>query len=371
MSQRIILGADCFAELKEYLKEQNCKKVLLVCSNSFKKSFMMKDFHSLEAEYCIFSGFTPNPDYNEVCDGVKMFNDENCDAIIAAGGGSAIDVAKCIKLFCKMDAKKFFLDEEFADTKIPFVAIPTTAGTGSESTKFSVIYYKGEKQSVHHESIIPNIAVLEPKLLKTLPLYQKKCTLMDALCQAIESWWSVYSTEESKKYAKAAVELITEYGDEYIFENTDRATEKIMQASNLAGQAINITSTTAPHAMSYKITTLYGFPHGHSVAVSLLRVWDFMIKNPELCTDKRGKDYLMQTFFDIAKALNAKSPENAIEVFSDILKRYELSDPCSADRSADLKTLAGAVNVSRLKNNPVILSYEVLYGLYDLILKEG
>ncbi len=371
MAQKIISGPDSLLQIKRLLEDFNAKKFMLVCSNSFKRSFMMEGLTGMGIDYCIFSGFTPNPDYTEVCDGVDMFRNEDCDAIIAAGGGSAIDVAKSIKLFCKMDKNKFYLDEEPYDTRVPLIAIPTTAGTGSESTRFSVIYYKGEKQSVHHKSIIPDMAVLEAKFLKTLPDYQKKCTLMDALCQAVESWWSVNSDDESKKYAKEAVELIVKYGDEYIFENSDLSNEMIMKASNLAGQAINITATTAPHAMSYKLTTIYGFPHGHSVAVSLLRVWDYMLNHPELCSDKRGQEYLKDTFTDIAKSFGAENTEGAIKIFKNILEKYELNDPVSQDKAQDLKLLADGVNVSRLKNNPVSLSYEAIYGLYDSILKEG
>lgn len=371
MAQTIISAYDSCKEIEKILNAKGCKKYLLVCGSSFKNTFMMEYLQGLQTEFSVFSGFTPNPDYSEVCAGVAQFNNEDCDAIIAAGGGSAIDVAKCIKLFCRMNPTQNFLEQEFTDTKIPLIAVPTTAGTGSESTRFSVIYYKGEKQSVHHDNIVPDFAILEPRFLKTLPVYQKKCTMMDALCQAIESWWSVHSTDESKRYAKNAIELIVKYGDEYIFDNTDKAAEKIMQASNLAGQAINITATTAPHAMSYKLTSLYGLPHGHSVAISLLRVWNYMINHPELCTDKRGKDYLIKTFSDIGVSLGANSHQNPASVFGSILDKYKIADPVSQNKDRDLSVLASSVNVERLGNNPVSLSYDALCGLYDSILKEG
>lgn len=371
MNQTIISSTDAPNQISEFLNKNGCKKFLLVCGNSFKKSFMMEKLENLGIPFSVFSEFTPNPDYYEVCNGVSQFKNGGCDAVIAAGGGSAIDVAKCIKLFCKADTDKNFLKQEFSDTEVPLIAIPTTAGTGSESTRFAVIYFEGEKQSVHHDSILPDCAVLVPELLKSLPVYQKKCTMMDALCQAVESWWSVCSNDKCKILAKEAIELIVKYGDSYIFENTDESARKIMRASNLAGQAINITATTAPHAMSYKLTTFYGLPHGHSVAISLYRVWDYMINHSELCSDKRGKEYLMNTFCDIAAAFGAKTPEEAVLVFGGILKKYELCDPVSKNKATDLPLLAGAVNVERLGKNPVTLTYEALYGLYDSILKEG
>ena len=233
------------------------------------------------------SFFTPNPLYEDVCKGIKLFNAKGCDTIIAVGGGSSIDVAKCIKLYCKMSDDRLYLEQEYKDTGVKLIAIPTTAGTGSESTRYAVIYYDGKKQSVTHESIIPDVAILEPKVLKTLPLYQKKCTMMDALCQGIESWWSVNSTDESKEYSKIAVESIMKWWKEYIFENTDESAQHIMNAANYAGRAICITQTTAPHAFSYKITSLYGLPHGHAVAVCLPEIWTFIDKKKgDECEDE-------------------------------------------------------------------------------------
>ena len=100
---------------------------------------------------------------------------------------------------------------------IPFLAMPTTAGTGSEATRYAVIYYDGKKQSVTHDSVVPDVAILEPKVLKTLPLYQKKCTMMDALCQGIESWWSMNSTDESKAREKME-KLLSKNGECISFE---------------------------------------------------------------------------------------------------------------------------------------------------------
>ncbi len=129
--------------------------------------------------------YTPNPLYEQVCGGVNLFNKEQCELIVAIGGGSTIDVAKCIKLYCKMDSRINYLKQETFDSGITLIAVPTTAGTGSESTRHAVIYYEGVKQSISHTSIIPDYAVLEPSVLKTLPVYQKKCTMLDALCQAM------------------------------------------------------------------------------------------------------------------------------------------------------------------------------------------
>lgn len=345
------------------------KKVLLVCDSSFPYLNIKETIESTPVSYVKFDGFTPNPLYEDVCKGVDLFNTERCDTIVAVGGGSSLDVAKCIKLYCKMRKDRLYLEQGYKDTGVKLIAIPTTAGTGSESTRYAVIYYDGKKQSVTHDSIIPNVAILEPKVLKTLPLYQKKCTMLDAYCQGIESWWSVNSTEESKILSKKAVETITQWWREYIFKNTDESAEAIMQAANWAGQAICITQTTAPHAFSYKITSFYKLPHGHAVAIGLPNIWQFMIDNMDKCIDSRGNAYLAKTFNQIAKAMGVTTGStDAISEFRLMLNLLEIGNPVTEKRESDLDILSTSVNPIRLKNNPVELNNESIRLIYENII---
>lgn len=347
---------------------EGCKKILLVCDSSFSLLNIKQEIEDIPFSFVIFNQFTPNPLYEDVSKGVDMFNEEHCDTILAVGGGSTIDVAKCIKLFCKMSKDKLYLEQEYKDTGIKLIAIPTTAGTGSESTRYAVVYYDDKKQSITHDSIIPNVAILEPKLLKTLPLYQKKCTMMDALCQGIESWWSVNSTDKSKLYSKTAVETIIKWWREYIFENTDESAKQIMTAANDAGHAICIAQTTAPHAFSYKITSLFGLPHGHAVAICLPEIWQYMIDNMENCLEERDQDYLSSIFIDISHAMRCETIAEAINKFRQIMIEMELYHPKANNRAKELAVLSSSVNPIRLKNNPVSLNDTAIHYIYERIL---
>ena len=373
VKQKIIEGRASYEKLGEILPSLGTKKYLLVYTGSAKKLPVWEYLEKLDLPRTLFSGFTPNPKYEEIVEGVELFNADGCDAIVALGGGSAIDVAKCIKLYCKMQGDEIYLKQEYTDTKVPLIALPTTAGTGSESTPFSVIYYGGEKQSVKHASILPDVAILDSDVLEGLPTYQKKCTLLDALCQAIESWWSVNSTEESRAYAKAAIEKIRDNLFEYVNENTEASRDAIMSASNLAGRAIAVTATTAPHAMCYKLTTTYGYPHGHSVALSLPKVWKYMLAHPERCTDKRGAEYLFKTFSDIAEAMGYVGEGNArraAEGFEAMLEKLGIEYPTETNKDEKAKYFADSVNVQRLGNNPVALDSEALFNLYKGMFRE-
>ena len=306
------------------------KKALLVCDNAF-DTFGI----TLPCEFIRFSDFTSNPHYEDLKAGVEILKTNNCDFIVAIGGGSSMDAAKCIKHYSLSD--------------IPIMAVPTTSGTGSEATHFAVIYINGEKQSIADEKILPEYIVLQSDLLRTLPVYQKKCTMLDALCQAIESWWSKKASPESIGYSREAIRLILDNMDSYL-KNEDEGNRNMLIASHLAGKAINITTTTAPHAMSYKLTSLYGLPHGHAVAICLPKVW----RN-------------MKNHNDIAKALGQQNYGEAILFFEQLLQTLNILPPENVHPD-DLDILTHSVNTQRLENNPVLFDRDTIKALYKEIL---
>ena len=372
--QKIING---IAQLPAILKEVGCEKLFLVVDSSY--TFLnIKD--AIEAlpvkEMVMFSDFTPNPLYEQVCNGIEVLKSSNCDTILAVGGGSAFDVAKCIKLAVLADEGNAAIIPPLVSTrvacagaKLPFIAIPTTAGTGSESTHNAVMYYEGAKQTVTNDGVLPDYAILEPTVLKTLPLYQKKCTMMDALCQGIESWWSVNSTEESYEYSRKTIELIMANWRKYIFENHDEAAKQIMLAANYGGRAINITQTTAAHAFSYKITSLYKLPHGHAVAVCLPEIWEYMLGNMDKCIDGRGRVYLSDTFDLVARSMACANSVKAIELFRQMMVEMDLKNPVAVNREEELIVLSTSVNPVRLKNNPIELDKNAIADLYNVIIR--
>lgn len=373
MQQNIYFGID---KLPEILNGSSISKLFIVTGANSYMSLNFKDIiERFDIERVYFTDFTPNPKFEQICKGIEMFKSEGCDAMLAIGGGSPMDVAKCIKLAVLADEginaiippivnKNVDIDGK----KIPFMAIPTTAGTGSESTHNAVMYYEGAKQTVTNDRILPDYAILEPSVLKTLPLYQKKCTMMDALCQGIESWWSVNSTDESKEYSKKAVELIIQNWEKYIFGNDEVAAANIMLGANYSGRAINIAQTTAAHAMSYKITSLYGLPHGHAVAVCLPEIWEYMVNNMDKCIDLRGNQYLYDIFNDIAISFGSSTSVQAISLFRLMVNQMDLKKPISSNREVELSILINSINITRLKNNPILIDNEVAKYLYDKII---
>lgn len=251
--------------LKKQLKIINSKKPFIVID-----SFLSSKISNKLQNSIVFSSFTSNPKYEEMINGLKLFKDNNCDSIISIGGGSCIDVAKSIKLSLSADISQkipsFKQNYKYNDVK--HICIPTTSGTGSESTRHAVLYLNDEKQSICNSAILPEYVFLCPKLIITVPEYQKKCTAMDALCQCIESLWSKKATSISRNYAQKGLELFANNYKSYLSCDI-KAIQNIQLAANYSGKAINISETTAAHAMSYKITSLYHIPHGHAVAICM------------------------------------------------------------------------------------------------------
>ncbi|WP_027727313.1 phosphonoacetaldehyde reductase [Treponema sp. C6A8] len=371
MDQVIIFAHQNYSALDSFFISNKIQKVFLVHTKSFLNFKISKYFASLKEKLGIdivsFTNFHPNPDYDSVVEGEKLFRETNCDCIIAVGGGSSIDVAKCIKLYMGLDNNKLFFEQVPIPNDIKLIVAPTTAGTGSEATRYAVIYYKGEKQSITHDTCIPSEVIFDSAFLHTLPDYQRKSTMLDALCHSLEAYWSVNSTAESKTFSEKAINIILENLDSYL-RNEEKGNYNMLMAANLAGKAINITQTTAGHAMCYKLTSMYGIAHGHAAALCVNKLWPFMVNNTQKSNDARGKEYLDNMFSQLAQIMGCKSVKEATVKFSSILQKLNIEIP-NVKNVDDFDMLKISVNPVRIKNNPIKLTEEDINILYHQILR--
>lgn len=346
---------DYISVLSKYINKN--ENIFIVCDSALKTDILNK-LKNINNNITIFNDFTSNPKYEEIKKGVDLFKKNHSDKIISIGGGSSIDVAKCIKLFSSSDDNNDFLLNKFNYNNIMHIAIPTTSGTGSESTQIAVIYYNGNKRSIDHGSILPQVAILDYNFLKKLSDYQKKSTLLDALCQAIESYWSKGSTNKSKEYSVKCIDLILQNYRSYL-NNDNTSLKNMLLASNYSGKAINISRTTAPHSMSYKLTSLYNISHGHAVALCLIPCWMLLLKKSE--TDKELKEILNS----LAKVLKQDNILDSIAFINNLIT--ELNMAKVEIKSDDLDNLASSVNIERMSNNPIAFNKAELYNLYKSI----
>lgn len=341
---------------ENYLKDNGFTRPLVVGSKRIGNLPLM-DVIRNNSSPVFFSEFSPNPQYAEAVEGRKAFFECNCNSLISIGGGSAMDTAKCILAFSKINNEDYLRGiREYRF--IPHIAIPTTAGTGSESTRYATLYRDGKKYSVAGEDEIPQAIVLIPELLKTMPNPVKTATLLDAMCQCIESLWSVNATKESRLYASNGINLILRNTDKYYL-NEDEAIEKIQLAANYSGRAINISQTTAAHAMSYVLTSELGIPHGIAVTYCILPLWKSMI------TSDKGEQ-CEEALTNIDRIFDEKSHDSTFNKFTEWVSAVvKLEKIHLTEKQCIMFTKS--VNVQRLSNYPLKLTENDICNIYRMI----
>lgn len=276
-------GPGCVKKLPEQIKKQGIKHVLLVTDKSLMKLGLPDEFINAmdksRLKYTIFCDIQPNPTDENVESGFKLFVESGCDAIVAFGGGSPIDCAKGIaakNAHPEKSVKKLQGLLKVHKRIVPFWAVPTTAGTGSETTVAAVITESKthHKASINDTTIMPHHAVLDPELTINLPPFITATTGMDALCHAVESYtnWT-YCTRLEKDYAKKAVRfiydnLLTAYHD-----GSDlKARQNMQLAAFYAGRSFTRGCVGYVHAVGHTLGGLYGVPHGLAMSIILPHV---------------------------------------------------------------------------------------------------
>lgn len=327
-------------QFKDIINKEKPGKILFVASNAYDRYGYRKAIDELDIECVAFTAFDPCPEVSSVKAGVDVFNSNACDFIVTVGGGSAMDVAKAIKLFAESDVK--------------ILAVPTTAGTGAEVTRFAVLYNHGDKESVRSYDIIPDYAVFDYTTLASLPYNQRIVTGLDAFCHSVEAYWSVNATDESSDYSTKALALFSDYFEKYLKDDKS-SYEPMMKCSELAGRAINIAQTAAPHAMSYKLHKLKGFYHGQAVALCLAYIWQYMLEN---CRTVELELLLAET--EIITGFT-------VQEFQKLLNDLGLCDDMTLS-AAEFDECVHGVNVDRMSNHPMNFDYNDIEKIYRLFM---
>ena len=264
-----------------------------------------------------------------------------------------MDTAKAVKAILHAGSAEDALDGRYPETMdTPHLAIPGTAGTGAEATQNAVVYLGNKKASLSHPALRPDGVILDAELLESLPEYHKKSAALDALSQGIESWWSRRATEDSRVHAYLAVLGVLDNLKAYLA-GDPHAAEEMMDASFQSGKAIQITRTTAAHAMSYQLTKQMGLAHGHACMVTLPVLWEQMQEKSEM------KDLLR----DLAVQMRLSDPQMVPKLLRGIMYDLEMEIPPMPD-AGTLETLTSSVDPDRLGNHPVDMTTEDILTVY-------
>jgi len=349
--QKVIRGRGSLRDIPQMMAKLHITRPMIVGMEPLTGILLKKNPALLSCP--VFSSFHPNPDLADTEAGAEIYRKEGCDGLISIGGGSSIDTAKAIKARLKSCNEEDLVQSRLTgEESIPHIAIPGTAGTGSEATQFAVAYVDGRKVSLNHPSLRPDGVILDSALLDSLPAYHKKSCALDALAQGIESYWSKRSCDDSRVHAFLTVIGILDNLKAYLA-GDPHAADEMLDASFQSGKAIQMTTTTAAHAMSYMLTKRLGLAHGHACMVTLPTLWEMMYEHDEM------KNLLS----DLSEKMRLGDPRMAPKLMKGIMYDLEMGIPSVPDE-AFLNELAGSVNTERLSNHPVALSKEEIKEAY-------
>lgn len=366
---RIFLGSGILNNLADYLKLlDTARNVLLVTGRKAMKKYgytnkvlrLLKDY-----QVFIFNQVDPNPN-TELVKNVRQYaKQNNIDLVIGLGGGSVIDVAKSVAILTNNDKplEEYLSNKEKIQHRgLSFIAIPTTAGTGSEVTRWATIWdkEKKEKKSLEHSFMYPAVALIDPTITIHLDKYTTAVTGLDVLSHAVEAYWSRNSQPISDMFAREAISLV--------FGNLERAhqnphelkfRENMSKASLFAGLAFSNTKTTAAHSISYPMTAYFKIPHGLACAITLPSLLEF---NAEVVSEKA---------LAIAKLIGAKTVSESAENIRKLIERLNLPTKLSGlgIREKDLNIIIeNGFTPGRVKNNPREIARDDLYKILKNLL---
>lgn len=370
----IIYGKNAVLKCPAVCQEMRWQRILLVCGKtSFEASgaaAILSRFNHTVSVKC-WSDFSTNPDSQDLIRGLSIVKNFKPDAILAIGGGSVIDIAKLFCAYIDLDNEEIIAaikaNKKIVSRRIGLCVVPTTSGSGSEATHFAVVYDGNTKYSITGPALYPDKVILDPMLSLTGSKYQRATSGIDAICQSIESLWAVGATRKSQIYARRALTMLLKHIVVFVNNPTVKAACGMTIGSHLAGRAINISKTTAAHALSYAITKQYGISHGHAVALTLGQfIYAHAITN-HLSEGVSPENHSKAISF-IVRALGAADGLEAAKHFEHLLDEIGLESHLSqigVRDSVAREALVSAVNIERLNNNPVFFGHKGILAIIE------
>lgn len=352
------IGNDFEERLSDVLKSYGANKALLVRGRGSYDKCGARELvaSAMTAAGCSvveFSDFTANPRVDDIRRGEELCLQQGCDIILAVGGGSVMDSAKLIRQHIA----------ERTGVVTPLIAAPTTAGTGAEATRFSVCCVNGEKQSFIGEHTLPDRAIVSPRFTYLNDAYLTACTGFDAVAQAIESYWSVSSTAESLELAEKSLSLLWRQLPELVNHPEDKELrDMVSEGAFYSGLAIDITATTAPHALSYRLTTMHHYPHGHAVALTFPFCFELNTSSAKLSARLNHAEYA-QRISRLLELLDCPADADRALFMARYINSIGLTTRPFTE--SEFRPVVEALNPERTANNPVPFDEEVKTALVE------
>lgn len=353
LPRQIQVGQNSLNKLGEIASSMGAKNILVVIDGFLVKIYEQRIREIAQSEnlgITFFSNYQGEPTTDHVQQALNQLADHKSDCIVAIGGGSAIDIAKAVSIFGNNPTIQW---TEIAATgnlnRLPLIAIPTTAGTGSEATKVTVVtnVETQVKMNPGHPDIIPDVAILDPVLTESLPQHFTAYTGMDALTHAIEAYLSNQASVMTDHYASTAINIVGQALPlAYNNGSNLQAREDMLLASCYAGIAFSNASTNLAHAIGRSIGARFNIPHGLSVSLVLPLVMRF------------GIDVTEERLAEIGIALGLDQSSNTRQLAESTIQHVEKMNEQYGIWQDGLKY----INFDDLTNNITVVVNDALSG---------
>jgi alcohol dehydrogenase class IV len=360
---RIVFGNGVIHQLAEEIKSLGGNNGILITSSSFERRGDADIICKISENRIkhLFSHVTANPTVKECDVCMAIMKKEHCDFVVAMGGGSVMDLAKAAATFCLTDnssADYLATGKSIPAEHLPVIAVPTTAGTGSEITCVAVLsdHERGMKSPINSNGFYPLVAIVDPELTYTVPPYMTACTGFDVICHAIEAYWSKYHQPICDALAVHSAKLAMDNLEKAYNHPDDKdARSNMAEASVMAGLAFTMPKTTSAHACSYPLTNLLGIPHGEACALTI--TWFIRFNARKGC----------QRIDALAQLLGYQNYEALADTLDDMRRRLGLRmnlKEFNLDKQQFEQLVEGSKHPN-LKNNPIEVTEKDLRKLYQ------
>jgi alcohol dehydrogenase len=358
-----------FEDIQNFIDDKSFKKIFVLCG---KKSFISSGanvfFNILlkEKETRLFHKNSELPILEELIKIINEIKSFKPDLILAVGGGAVIDYAKIANVVdARDDLAQLIVNYSYPFKKkfTKLAVIPTTAGSGAEVTSNAVIYVDGIKHSFETELLLPDNFFLIPEFLISAPSKIKASAGFDAIAQALESLISKKSNYQSVEFATKSLRIsIKSYITFLKNPNLKNATEMSI-ASNLAGKAISISKTTAPHAASYPFTSLFNISHGHAVGLFFEKFFKFNFDNIKKSETSFDLGERFNLIFNLFEVKNINSFNDKIGLIKNQAKLEDNLETLNINIKQSSEKIIKGINLLRLGNNPVKIDGKDIYNI--------
>ncbi len=359
---RILFGPGTLSQLGDEIKSMGGRRGLLVTSPGFVRRGLAKQIVNQSSGLLIdiFSHVSPNPTVDD-CDACcQVLRRQKCDFVVAVGGGSVMDCAKAaatLSLQSESSTAYVGTGKALPQGHLPLIAVPTTAGTGSEITCVAVLsdHRRGVKVSFSGDGLYPRLAIVDPELTYTVPPYLTACTGFDVICHATEAYWSLHHQPVCDTLAVHAMKLALGH----LLEAFDRpddheARQAMAEASVTAGLAFTLPKTSAPHACSYPLTNMLGIPHGEACILTMPLFIRYNVDGGCRRVDDFARQCGLTDGYALAQHIEVMRQHTGL--------RSDLRDLHLSVEQVD--QLIAASHHPNLRNNPVPVTDRFLHQMY-------